>query len=251
MKDIQNQSDHRKIDIKKVGVKTITYPITVRDKAQKKQRTIATVNMYVNLPHQFKGTHMSRFIEILNRFHGQIDLQGFRLILDEMKQRLEAAAAHIEMSFPFFVCGDEDHEDFRLNQYQCTMHCSLEHQEDLQLDITVPISQPFGNHSFTARSSEVGLWGAVKVSVKFLKFMWLEDLVMLVENTMMQESMQHPSPAAAPMELILEKLAERFDALAELSWYALTVENISQGYTLFATTTAEKNKPTRDTRKKI
>ncbi|THB78268.1 MAG: hypothetical protein D6B25_04685 [Desulfobulbaceae bacterium] len=241
MKDIQNQSDHRKIDIRKVGVKTITYPITVLDKAKKKQRTIATVNMYVNLPHQFKGTHMSRFIEILNRFHGQIDLKGFRLILDEMKQKLDAAAAHVEMSFPFFVRRDEDHGDFRLNQYQCTMHCTLEQDEDLQLDITVPISHPFGNHSFDARSSEIGLWGAVIISVKFLKFMWLEDLVLLVENTIMQESVQKASTAAAPMEIILEKLTERFSSLEELSWYSLTVENISQGYALFATTTSENN----------
>ena len=66
MKDIQSQQDYRCIDIKKVGVKTVTYPITVLDKAQSRQKTIATINMYVNLPHHFKGTHMSRFVQILN-----------------------------------------------------------------------------------------------------------------------------------------------------------------------------------------
>ena len=84
MKDIQNQSDDRRIDIKKVGVKTITYPVTVLDKAQASQKTVATINMYVNLPHQFKGTHMSRFIEILNHYHGKIDIRQFHLILEEM-----------------------------------------------------------------------------------------------------------------------------------------------------------------------
>ena len=103
MKDIQNQTDHRCIDIKKVGVKTITYPVTVLDKAQASQKTVATVNMYVNLPHRFKGTHMSRFVEILNRFHGEIDLNAFHDILEEMKGRLEAEAAHIEITFPYFL----------------------------------------------------------------------------------------------------------------------------------------------------
>jgi len=103
MKDIQNLHDDRHINIRKVGVKTISYPVTVLDKARKIQKTVATVNMYVNLPHRFKGTHMSRFVEILNRFHGEINLRSFHLILEEMKERLDAAAAHMEIEFPYFL----------------------------------------------------------------------------------------------------------------------------------------------------
>ncbi|MEA2083844.1 MAG: GTP cyclohydrolase, FolE2/MptA family [Thermodesulfobacteriota bacterium] len=103
MKDIQNQPDDRRINIKKVGIKGISYPISVLDKKKKIQKTVATVNMYVNLPHLFKGTHMSRFIEILNRFHGDINLRSFRLILEEMKTKLKAEAAHIEIEFPYFL----------------------------------------------------------------------------------------------------------------------------------------------------
>jgi len=90
MKDIQSLRDHRRINIKKVGVKDISYPISVLDRANKVQRTVARVNMYVNLPHQFKGTHMSRFIEILNHFHGDINLRSFRLILEETKTKRQA-----------------------------------------------------------------------------------------------------------------------------------------------------------------
>ncbi|HNR14827.1 MAG TPA: GTP cyclohydrolase, FolE2/MptA family, partial [Thermodesulfobacteriota bacterium] len=82
--DIQNQPDYREIEIRKVGVKNIKYPITVRDKAHGFQHTIATVNMYVNLPHQFKGTHMSRFVEILNQYRLGIDLKNLPEILREM-----------------------------------------------------------------------------------------------------------------------------------------------------------------------
>ena len=103
MKDIQNQSDNRRINIKKVGIKNISYPISVLDKEKKLQKTVASVNMYVNLPHHFKGTHMSRFVEILNHFHGDINLQSIQLVLDEMKTKLKAEAAHIEIEFPYFL----------------------------------------------------------------------------------------------------------------------------------------------------
>ncbi|MDY7030489.1 MAG: GTP cyclohydrolase, FolE2/MptA family, partial [Thermodesulfobacteriota bacterium] len=84
MRDIQNQSDHRNIEINKVGVKNIKYPIIVLDRKNKIQHTIATVSMYVSLPHNFKGTHMSRFIEILNEYRGSINLKSLFTIIDEM-----------------------------------------------------------------------------------------------------------------------------------------------------------------------
>ncbi len=237
MKDIQSQIDHRRIDIKKVGVKTITYPITVLDKSQKSQKTIATVNMYVNLPHHFKGTHMSRFIEILNRFHGQVDLKRFRLILEEMKDRLDAEAAHIEITFPFFLHDTGGGDEFQVRKYDCAMHCLLEEEEDLRLDILVPVAHPFTGHSLSGDSGAVGLWGNVSVSARFNKFMWLEDLIGVVEKTISKESSEGNKINAAekPMESLLESLVNRFDELLELKWYSITVENISQGYSLFAT----------------
>ena len=95
MKDIQNHKDYRKIDIDQVGVKGIRYPITVRDKDEGEQQTVAKINMYVNLPHQYKGTHMSRFVEILNEHSRRISLRNFSEILEEMKARLDAASAHM------------------------------------------------------------------------------------------------------------------------------------------------------------
>jgi len=85
MKDIQNQTDHRRINIKKVGVKTISYPVTVLDKAKNRQNTIATVNMYVNLPHRFKGTHMSVSSRSSTSFTGEIGMKSFHQIMARMK----------------------------------------------------------------------------------------------------------------------------------------------------------------------
>jgi GTP cyclohydrolase I len=99
MPDLQKSPDTRNIAIDKVGVKDIRYPIVVMDKSKVRQHTVARINMYVDLPHHFKGTHMSRFIEILNQYHGEISIESLDTILQEMKERLEACA-HAELEFP-------------------------------------------------------------------------------------------------------------------------------------------------------
>ncbi|NOQ47493.1 MAG: hypothetical protein GQ559_12680, partial [Desulfobulbaceae bacterium] len=142
MKDIQSLRDDRRINIRKVGVKTISYPITVLDKERKVQHTVATVNMYVNLPHRFKGTHMSRFVEILNRFHGSFNLQSFHHILEEVKERLEAEAAHLEIDFPYFLQRPHSSGSIGSERYVCSMHGSLQQTNDLVMKIEVPISLP-------------------------------------------------------------------------------------------------------------
>ena len=103
MPDMQKRPDSRKIPIAKVGVKDITYPIVVMDKNRSLQHTVARVNMYVDLPHHFKGTHMSRFVEILNRHREQIALDKLETILDEMKAKLGSDSAHLEIQFPYFI----------------------------------------------------------------------------------------------------------------------------------------------------
>lgn len=244
MKDMQSQIDDRCIDIKKVGVKTITYPITVLDKAQSRQKTIATINMYVNLPHQFKGTHMSRFIEILNRYHGKIDIRQFHLILEEMKDRLEAESAHLEMNFPFFLKRMDEQDPIQVRQYDCTMHCRLKNTNDMRLDISVPVSHPFNGEDSTNGAPSVGLWGHVLVSVRFTRFMWLEDLIDMVESITRSESyFRAESDSTKPVESLLAKLEERFAGRQELAWYQVTVENEAQGYSLFATSSSLGNHP--------
>ncbi|HVK55635.1 MAG TPA: GTP cyclohydrolase, FolE2/MptA family, partial [Burkholderiales bacterium] len=101
--DVQSTPDTRHIAIDRVGIKSIRHPVRVRDKTSGVQHTIATFNMYVYLPHHFKGTHMSRFVEILNGHEREISVESFGSMLEEMVDRLEAKAGHIEMNFPYFV----------------------------------------------------------------------------------------------------------------------------------------------------
>src|SRR5258706_3150057 len=101
--DVQGAPDTRRLAIDRVGVKSIRHPVRIRERAGGVQHTVALFNMYVGLPHHFKGTHMSRFIEILNAHEREISPDTFRLMLREMVKKLEAASGHIEMTFPYFV----------------------------------------------------------------------------------------------------------------------------------------------------
>jgi GTP cyclohydrolase IB len=101
--DVQGSADTRQLAINKVGIKSIRHPVVVKDKSEGVQHTVANFNMYVHLPHNFKGTHMSRFVEILNTHGREISVESFESILREMVVKLEAESGYIEMSFPYFV----------------------------------------------------------------------------------------------------------------------------------------------------
>jgi GTP cyclohydrolase I len=102
IEDVQGRADTRRLPINRVGIKDISHPVRVKDRSAGEQHTIANFNMYVSLPHNFKGTHMSRFVEILHT-EREISVESFRAMLEKMTERLEADTGHIEMTFPFFV----------------------------------------------------------------------------------------------------------------------------------------------------
>lgn len=186
MRDVQSEPDHRNLDIDKVGVKDIRYPVTVRDKSVKAQQTVATVNMYVNLPHQYKGTHMSRFIELLSEFTNskQLDLHSFSDIMDEMKVRLQAREAHLEISFPYFIRKAAPVSEVSgLMDYLCTFKGTVNGgQRDRIVVVTVPVS------TLCPCSKEISEYGAhnqrgqVTVSVRYKSFFWIEDLIAMIEE---------------------------------------------------------------------
>jgi len=238
MKDIQNHADDRNIDIDQVGVKGIRYPITVLDKNMGKQQTVGTINMYVNLPRQYKGTHMSRFVEILNEHSKRISLQNFSDILREMKKRLNAESANMEITFPYFinkrapVSGSEG-----LMEYKCTFKGSLDKGSDLMTIIHVPIS------TLCPCSKEISDFGAhnqrgeVTLQVRFKKFIWIEDLISLVEESassdiysvLKREDEKYVTERAYehPMfvEDIVRDIAEKLNNDPNITWFAVESEN--------------------------
>ncbi len=184
MPDLQQSRDYRKIPIQKVGVKNISYPIVVQDKRKKIQHTVATVDMYVDLPHQFKGTHMSRFVEILNRHREQVALDRLEVILKEMQQKLGARTAHLRVEFPYFIDKIAPVSKARsLMEYTCEFDACM---DDTLLDFVLGVKVPVT--SLCPCSKELSRFGAhnqrsiISVKVRYRDFIWIEDLVELIEQ---------------------------------------------------------------------
>ncbi|GIV03607.1 MAG: GTP cyclohydrolase FolE2 [Fimbriimonadales bacterium] len=206
--DIQNTSDHRGITLEQVGITDLRYPITVLDRAQGQQRTIATLTMSVCLPHHFKGTHMSRFVEILNHYRGEFTMRTLPDLLHEMKQRLEAAAARIEIHFPYFLERTAPVSGMKaLMDYQCTfIGESNGSTDDFVLGVRVPVA------SLCPCSKEISEYGAhnqrgeVDIMVRSVRdqhghpeIIWIEELIQIAEEA-----------ASAPLYPLLKRPDERF-----------------------------------------
>jgi GTP cyclohydrolase I len=255
MKDIQNHKDDRNIDIDQVGVKGIRYPITVLDKNNGKQQTVAKINMYVNLPRHYKGTHMSRFVEVLNEHSKRVSLQNFSEILDEVKARLNAESAHMEITFPYFinkmapVTGSEG-----LMEYKCTFKGSLNKSIDIVTIIHVPIS------TLCPCSKEISNFGAhnqrgeVTLKVRFKKFIWIEDLIKMVEDSassevfsvLKREDEKFVTEKAYenPMfvEDIVRDIALKLNEDTNITWFAVESENFESIHNHNAYAYIEKHK---------
>lgn len=187
--DIQSCADTRQLAINKVGIKSIRHPIRISDRDRGTQHTIATFNMYVGLPHNFKGTHMSRFVQILNSHEQEISVENFPIMLTEMVARLEAESGHLEMNFPYFINKTAPISRVEsLMDYDVTFIGDLTKNERSEtaiasrLKVVVPVT------SLCPCSKEISERGAhnqrshVTVTARAKRFLWIEELVELVES---------------------------------------------------------------------
>ena len=189
MADVQGSADTRRIAINKVGIKAIRHPVKIAERpladgAASVQHTIATFNMTVSLPQEFKGTHMSRFVQILNAHEKEISVESFHVMLKEMIERLEAASGHIEMRFPYFVNKAAPVSGVKsLMDYEITFIGEIEAGETrFKMQVLVPVT------SLCPCSKEISEYGAhnqrshVTVTAETADFVWIEELVELVER---------------------------------------------------------------------
>jgi GTP cyclohydrolase IB len=183
VEDVQGRADTRRIPINRVGIKDIKHPVRVKDRSAGEQHTIATFNMYVNLPHNFKGTHMSRFVEVL---HGEreISVESFRGMLEKMTERLEADAGHIEMSFPFFVMKKAPVSGVEsLMDYQASLIGERRNGvTETWIQVVVPVT------SLCPCSKKISDYGAhnqrshVTIKAKLRRHIWIEELIRVAET---------------------------------------------------------------------
>jgi GTP cyclohydrolase I len=181
--DVQSSADTRHIAIDKVGIKDIRHPVRVRDRTEGEQHTIANFNMYVNLPHNFKGTHMSRFVEILNLHEREISVESFKEMLGEMTERLEAEAGHIEMTFDYFINKTAPVSAVQsLLDYEVSFIGEIrDAKPEMKIKVVVPVT------SLCPCSKKISDRGAhnqrshVTLTATTCEFVWIEELIELIE----------------------------------------------------------------------
>jgi len=182
--DVQNTADTRAIAINKVGIKDIRHPVQVKDRTGKIQHTIANFNMYVDLPHNFKGTHMSRFVEILNNHEWEITVDSFKTMLTEMTNLLDAEVGHIEMTFHFFINKTAPASGVKsLLDYEVSFIGERRDNKNIiNIKVVVPVT------SLCPCSKKISERGAhnqrshVTVNVQTEDFIWVEEIIDLVEE---------------------------------------------------------------------
>jgi len=239
MHDKQNERDHRELRIDKVGVRGLRFPIQIRDKAHSVQNTIATIGLFVDLPKEFKGTHMSRFIEVLNAHGSIVHVENITDILHAMQKKLNAATAHLEMEFPFFltkkapVTGMDGVMDYtaRFDATACG--------QDIDFVLTVKV----GVTTLCPCSKAISDYGAhnqrglCTVQIRSRKAVWIEDLIAVVENSASSELFSllkrrdeksvteraYENPVF--VEDLVRNVALKLNAHRDVTWYKVEAEN--------------------------
>jgi len=200
MRDVQSEKDERNISIEKVGVSSLRYPIRVMDRQNGFQNTVALVDIFVDLPSDYRGTHMSRFVEVLNRHRNNMSLSNLEKILDDVKIELKAKVSHIILRFPYFIpkkAPVTNEESFM--DYECAFIASKNEKFEFMLEVNVPV------HLLCPCSKEISDFGAhnqranVKVRIKMSKLVWIEEIVDLVEDS-----------ASAPLYALLKRPDEKY-----------------------------------------
>ena len=207
MIDLQNSTDQRNIPINEVGVCDICHPITVLDKANGGQQTVARLSMTVNLPHQFKGTHMSRFFEVLNEFQEEMTIRTLAKLLPTLKQRLEAEAARVEIRFPYFLKKLAPiSKSAGLMKYECSFVGQADAQrDDYIVGVNVPVTSLCPCSKAISKYGAHNQRGHVSIEVRTVRkgnghpeLIWIEELIEIAEKS-----------ASAPVYALLKREDEK------------------------------------------
>jgi GTP cyclohydrolase I len=246
MIDVQSRKDNRGIALDRVGVTGLRYPIVVLDQAHERQETVASITMSVNLPHHFKGTHMSRFVEVLNQHHGEITMRTIPQILKDLRARLDAESARVELAFPYFLERKAPKSQARgLMDFDCTFIGEMKGEDiDFSLGVKVPVT------SLCPCSKEISDYGAhnqrgvISIEVRSTQdadgsphLVWIEELVAMAEASasspvyplLKREDERHVTMQAYDNPVFVEDMARnvagRLQDDVRIAWFHVHAEN--------------------------
>ncbi|MED5418351.1 MAG: GTP cyclohydrolase FolE2 [Verrucomicrobiota bacterium] len=238
--DMQNERDDRNLPIDRVGVKSLRFPVEVREKSGGVQRTVATVALAVDLPHHYKGTHMSRFVEILNSHGNCLDVRSMASLPQELLDRLDARRAHVSFEFPFFrsksapVTRKEG-----LLDYEVRFEVDAEKEDgvDFVLTVMVPVTTLCPCSKAISSRGAHNQRGMVTYAIRFSETVWIEDAVDLVERSASSELyslLKRPDEKEVTeraydhpvfVEDLVRNVASRSEAHGMITWYRIEAEN--------------------------
>ncbi len=255
--DTQNLPDSRQIAIDRVGVKNLRHPIQIRDKAHSTQSTIAKIQLTVDLPHHFKGTHMSRFVEVLNAHGPVIHVANMSDILDNLRKRLDSEQAHLEFEFPFFLekkapaTGAPGLLDYTV-RFSATAGAN---QRDFVITVIVPVTTLCPCSKAISSRGAHNQRGEVTFSVRFHQPIWIEDLIRLVEASASSELyslLKRPDEKVVTeraydhpvfVEDLVRNVAARANADPNITAYSIEAENFESIHNHNAYAQIRKNWP--------
>lgn len=255
--DTQNERDTRQLPIDRVGIKDLRYPIQIRDKDHAVQSTIATVQLTVDLPHHFKGTHMSRFVEVLSAHGSPLHVDNIRHILEQLTLRLESDCAHVDFEFPFFLEKRAPATDAKaLMDYVARFNATLQKGEmDFIVSVIVPVTTLCPcSKAISARGAH-NQRGHVTLAIRFQKPMWIEDMIRLVEDSASSELyslLKRPDEKAVTeraydnpvfVEDLVRNIATRCNDDPNITWFRAEAENFESIHNHNAYALIESNPP--------
>ncbi len=237
--DTQSQKDTRELPINKVGIRELKYPIAVKDKDIKIQHTVANISMYVDLPKQYKGTHMSRFLEIIEGHNREIHVNAIFKILNQMQKLLKAKASHIEVEFPFFMCKKAPISKRKsLMNYKVKFHAVKDNKrEDFIMTVKVPVTTLCPCSKNISKYNAHNQRGEVTVSIRFNNSVWIEDVIKIVEESsscdlyslLKREDEKYVTEKAYENPLFVEDLVRnivlKLKQNKDIIWYSVEAEN--------------------------
>lgn len=260
LKDTQNERDDRKIAIDRVGVKNLRFPLRIRDRDQSQQHTVATVSMAVDLPHQYKGTHMSRFVEVLHAHGRELTVASIAAMPKELLSRLNARKAHVEMRFPYFRAKRAPITKAEgLLDYGVIFEVNAEGEEiDYVVTVEVPVATLCPCSKAISERGAHNQRGLVTFSVRFRQPIWIEDLIELVEASASSElysvlkrpDEKYVTEAAYDNPVFVEDLvrsvAQKANSHQKIKWFRVEAENFESIHNHNAWAVIESTKKSED-----
>lgn len=189
LKDTQNEPDERRLAIDRVGVKNLRYPIRVRDRARDSQETVALVQLTVDLPHHFKGTHMSRFLEVLHSHGPLLHIESMGDLLRQLTRKLDSECAHVDFEFPYFIQKSAPvSEAIGFLDYIVRFSASLHKgQYDFVMTVVVPVTTLCPCSRAISERGAHNQRGQVTLALRFREIVWIEEAIRFAEESASSE----------------------------------------------------------------